>query len=121
MSELTDIHKINILDTMLEVIAQDHPEYSEEDSTGCDLLTNGNIWLEELKATPNEEEIAQFKVNWGQTHQDACWALGYQLAGADELLIVDFFWDPKTDQWLNKESSLFTEREQLIADYLRGN
>lgn len=121
MEELSDQNKINVLDTLLRIVEDDHPEYLEEETTGWDVLGNGRIWLKELRATPTEEEIKKFKENWGQTNEEACSELDYDEDSSDDLLMQDFFWDEWSQQWLNKEASGFTEREQLIADYLRGN
>lgn len=121
MEELSDQNKINVLDTLLRIVEDDHPEYLEEETTGWDVLGNGKIWLEELRSIPTEDEIKKFKNDWGQTHKGVCSELDYGLDGADELLIVDFFWIDKDELWCNKEASSFTQREQSIADYLRGN
>jgi hypothetical protein len=41
--------KINILASLIEVVENDNSEFSEENTTGWDLIENANIWLEELK------------------------------------------------------------------------
>jgi hypothetical protein len=41
--------KINILSSLIEVVENDNPEFSEENTTGLDLLENAKNWLEELK------------------------------------------------------------------------
>ena len=41
--------KINILSSLIEVVENDNPEFSEENTTGWDLLENAKNWLEELK------------------------------------------------------------------------
>ena len=41
--------KINILASLIEVVDNDNPEFSEENTTGWDLLENAKNWLEELK------------------------------------------------------------------------
>jgi hypothetical protein len=41
--------KINILASLIEVVENDNPEFSEENTTGWDLLENAKNWLEELK------------------------------------------------------------------------
>lgn len=41
--------KINILASLIEIVKNDHPEFSEENTTGWDLIENANIWLEKLK------------------------------------------------------------------------
>lgn len=64
-----------------------------------------------------QEEIKQFKKDWGQEQGEVCSELGYDEEDADDLLVDDFFW--MDGLWLNKEASGFTDREQEIADYLR--
>lgn len=41
--------KINILASLIEVVENDNPEFSEENTTGWDLLENAKNWLKELK------------------------------------------------------------------------
>jgi hypothetical protein len=66
-------------------------------------------------------EVEEFKKNWGQTHGEVCNELGYNKKTSDDLLMMDFFWIDADKKWYNKESSLFTPREQAIADYLRAS
>jgi hypothetical protein len=68
----------------------------------------------------SKEEIKEFKENWGQTHSEICANLDYSIKGSDELLILDYFWVDADKKWYNKNASLFTEREQEIANYLRN-
>jgi hypothetical protein len=65
------------------------------------------------------EELKQFKKDWGQSHSRICSELGYSRAGSDELLMDDYFWIDDDKKWYNKCSSLFTEKEELIANFLR--
>jgi len=67
-----------------------------------------------------KEEIQDFKEEWGQSHEEVCACLGYDPDGSDDLLKEDYFWNENDQKWYNKESSFFSEREQEIADYLRG-
>ena len=50
MEKLSEQNKLDILDTLLIVIQQDHPEFEEEDTTGWDMIENAKIWLAELKS-----------------------------------------------------------------------
>ena len=76
----------------------------------------------EVKLSPfTDEEIQEFKEEWGQSHSEICSNLGYSKRGSDELLIIDYFWIEKMKQWYPKNNSCYTEREQEIADYLRHN
>jgi len=69
-----------------------------------------------------DKDIQNFKENWGQTHSEITSNL--ELSGkhseSDELLIEDYFWIEADKKWYNKHSSLFTEQEQKIANYLRS-
>ena len=67
-----------------------------------------------------QEEVESFMGNWGQTHRSICDHLGYEHEGSDELLMDDYFWLHTQEIWCNKSASMFTEKEQLIADYLRS-
>ena len=69
----------------------------------------------------DEEEVKEFKKKWGQNHVEICNNLGYPSSHSqsDELLMVDFFYIETEKKWYPKVSSMFTEKEQLIADYLR--
>jgi hypothetical protein len=79
--------------------------------------------IEETGAPENfsDVEVKEFKEKWGQMHNEVCRELGYPLphTASDDLLMVDFFWIEKDRKWYNKCASLFTPREQAIADYLR--
>lgn len=64
------------------------------------------------------DEISDFKDNWGQTHDDVCLELSFHKDGGEDLLKRDYFWSDKDRKWYNKCSSLFTEREETIAQHL---
>lgn len=72
---------------------------------------------------PSYREITDFKKKWGQSHSEITANLDYPRSHSqsDELLMVDFFWIEKDKKWYNKSASMFTDREQELADYLRGN
>jgi hypothetical protein len=69
--------------------------------------------------TFTEEEIQEFKKEWGQSHREICSNLGYSKKGSDDLLIMDYFWIEKSKQWYPKCNSCYTEQEQKIANFLR--
>ena len=73
-----------------------------------------------MKNTFTNEEILDFKKTWGQSHSEITANLGYSKSHSksDELLVDDYFWIEKDKKWYNKCASMFTEREQEIADYL---
>ena len=71
----------------------------------------------------SDVEIQEFKENWGQSHGEITSELGFPKSHAksDDLIIAtgNYFWDEKDKKWYNKCASMFTPREQAIADYLR--
>lgn len=78
--------------------------------------------VEEESNDPNnfsDVEIAEFKKNWGQSHSEICANLGYD-KDCSEILIDDYFWIEEDQMWYNKSASMYTDREQAIADYLRA-
>ena len=50
MEKLSEQNKLDILETLLIIIQQDHPEFDEEHTTGWDVVENAKIWLDELKS-----------------------------------------------------------------------
>jgi len=63
------------------------------------------------------EDVESFTLEWGQSHDQLCYALGYDPETSDDLLVVDYFWMPVEEIWCPK---IFNdERVQMIADYLR--
>lgn len=68
-----------------------------------------------------EKEILEFKKKWGQSHSEITANLDYPKnhSESDELLMIDYFWLDDTKQWYPKCSSIYSEREQEIADLLR--
>ena len=64
-------------------------------------------------------KVEQFVKKWGQTTEEICTNLGYDLEDSDDLLMEDYFYDDISNVWLPITSSLYTEQEQKIADQLR--
>lgn len=64
-------------------------------------------------------EVEKFVEEWGQTTEEICTNLGYDLEDSDDLLMVDYFYDNLSNVWIPKHSSLYTKQEQKIADQLR--
>lgn len=91
--------------------------YSEMESVFCGTF-------EELVALLNppitEDEIKQFKKDWGQEHSEICSCLGYDEEGSEDLLMDDYFWYEESQLWLNKHASGFSERDKKIADHLKN-
>ena len=65
-------------------------------------------------------KVEKFIAEWGQTTEEICANLGYDLEDSDDLLMVDYFYDNLEEVWLPKTSSLYTKKEQKIADELRS-
>jgi len=71
---------------------------------------------------PNNFSLAEqedFLDEWGQLTDEVCAELGYEEEGSDDLLMVDFFYYEPKKYWIPKSASMYTPREQSIADYLK--
>jgi hypothetical protein len=93
----------------------------------CDEQQAGGFNNEEETGAPqnfSDVEVKEWKENWGQSHGEITSELGFPRshAKADELIIAtgNYFWIEADKKWYNKCASMFTEREQAIADYLRS-
>lgn len=64
-----------------------------------------------------KEDLDFIRDKWGQTHEELCTELGYDLEDSDDLIMLDFFWDADAELWLNK--IVEDEREQELLDSLR--
>jgi len=95
-----------------------------------DQLDTMTVWEEDLKDWDEDEEpidpnnfslVEQedFLDQWGQLTDEVCAELGYDEETSDDLLMVDYFYYEPKKYWIPKISSLYTPREQSIADYLR--
>jgi len=51
--------KVSVVQTMIGVIKNDHPEFEEENTTGWDLLWNAYQLLEELKDEQEKLRLQQ--------------------------------------------------------------
>ena len=99
-----------------------HGRYYIGASVGFPPKNGYNLYLEQQFIEDTDKvdlEIEDFNMNWGQTHPEVLGELCYDEHGSDELLMEDYFWNHEDEKWYNKHSSLFTEREQAIADYLQ--
>jgi len=93
--------------------------YNQDDNV--DTMT---IWEDDLTPMPEEitfddDDIKAFKKQWGQKHGELCAALGLNKKTSDDVIMLDYFWIEEDKKWYNKEASTFTEKEQLIANFLR--
>lgn len=84
--------------------------------SGDQIMDTITIWDDDLD--PSDEEIEAFKKNWGQSHSEICANLDVPEDGSDEHLMDDYFWIDNDQIWCNKHASMFTPREQKIADFL---
>jgi len=123
---LTEEKRQRLIDKVLEKIEYD---ISVGDVTAVDELLhfvpNKNLmgFLDDQMRDEyyeKEDEIDDFKKKWGQTHSEITANLGYPKShtDSDELLMVDFFWSDSDCKWYPKCASLYTEKEQAIADLL---
>jgi hypothetical protein len=66
------------------------------------------------------KEINDFKRNWGQNQNEITFELNYPCkhSESDDLLMIDFFFIYK--KWYPIHSSMYTNKEQKIANYLRS-
>lgn len=70
---------------------------------------------------PFKVDIDDFKKKWSQSHGEICSELGYGEEEGWELIPSTYFWHPKDEVWYNRESSFFTAREELIAEWIYQN
>lgn len=76
---------------------------------------------EESNAPENfsELEVKDFIEKWGQSTNEVCTELGYDEDTCDDLLEVDFFYHERSRRWIPICNSMYSEREQAIADFLK--
>jgi hypothetical protein len=98
---------------------------------GGNNIHTATIWEDDINPLVDDDtndsdnfsdvELNEFKKKWGQYHNEITANLGYPLkhSASDELLMVDYFWNEEEKMWYPKSASLYSEREQAIADYLR--
>ena len=67
----------------------------------------------------NQKEIEAFLEEWGQTHGEICSNLDYDEKDSDDLLVDEYFFHEKSQLWVNKHNSFFSDRDEKIANYLR--
>jgi hypothetical protein len=67
-----------------------------------------------------KSQVEKFVEDWGQTQEEICSNLGYDIEESDDLLIIDYFYDVLDNVWLPKISSLYSKKEQKISDQLRN-
>lgn len=98
-------------------------------NTSDELLDTMTIWNDDLSEdeqpdvckTPTAEEIREYYKKWGQKHGEICENLDYDPKTSDDLLMEDYFWLQSQKEWYPKISSVYSDREQEIADHLRNN
>lgn len=104
----------------IAVMVENVQELTESEYQLLSDIFSGNV-REPKILHPSDEEILGFKRKWEQSHLEITANLGYPKShsDSDDLLMVDFFWVEKDKRWYPKSASLYTPREQLIADYIR--
>lgn len=109
-----------LMKTDLKMLMNSREDYLFSSISTNDFISSSD---ERFESTCEElialnKEISDFKENWGQSHEEICCCLGYDEDGSDDLLVDDYFWIESDEIWINRHSSMFTEREQEIADLL---
>jgi hypothetical protein len=117
-----------------DLIDEDDEEVEKDDDGNCKYCGQkcweGQMCDEQQAGGFNNDprnfsdlEIESFKAYWGQTHTEITASLGYSRkhSESDELLMEDYFWIEDRKEWYPKSSSMYTPRDQAIADYLRNN
>jgi hypothetical protein len=98
-----------------------------------DIVDTMAIWEDTLNPPSDDDEDNEpidpnnwslvekedFIDEWGQYTDEVCAELGYDEKTSDDLLMEDYFFHAESKKWIPKSSSLYTPREQSIADYLR--
>ena len=65
-------------------------------------------------------KIKSFISEWGQSDETIKSELGYDKDDdVDDILMEDYFWYDKESVWIPKSSSLYSDKEQVLADKLR--
>jgi hypothetical protein len=98
-------------------------------NTDDENIATMSVWNDDLSEdeqpdvckTPTAEEIREYYKNWGQKHKEICANLDYDHKTSDDLLMEDYFWLQSQKEWYPKISSVYSDREQEIADHLRNN
>lgn len=105
---IIDVYGQNDLADTMTVWEDDlNPDFGDEDNEPIDP----NNW--------SLVEKEDFIDKWGQYTDEVCAELGYDEEDSDDLLMVDYFYHEESRKWIPKCASMYTPREQSIADYLR--
>lgn len=65
----------------------------------------------------NKMETEKFLEKWGQSHEELCSNLDYDINDSDDLIMIDYFM--YNDVWIPINSSYYTNSEQKFANKLR--
>lgn len=77
--------------------------------------------LQEFESPINDPvSLEEWILDWGQTHVEICGNLGYEMEDSDELLMDDYFWVDMFQMWFPKNSSIYSEEDEKIANILRN-
>jgi len=81
--------------------------------------------IEETGAPENfsDVEVEEYLKEWGQKHSAITAELGLRPshADSDEILMEDYFYLEGRKEWYPKNSSMYTERQQAIALFIRND
>jgi hypothetical protein len=93
-------------------------------------LNTMQVWEDDMNPLDEDEspaqlcfspaELREFKDRWGQTHDEICANLNVpDKNDADDILMLDYFFEPTFKKWFPKLSSMYNERQEAIAKFLR--
>jgi len=123
MVDNIDDYKRNIKELLIKHF-EDNPELKKSWSDWFNNIEDDTTILHPVDNESenfSELEIKEFKENWGQTHEEICSALNLKNEDAGDFLRSDYFWLEENQKWYPTFSSVYSEREQAIADYLMIN
>jgi len=107
----------------LYFVGTDHYNSANQVETEGFEIEGSDDLPEESNAPENFSmvEIEDFVNEWGQTDDEICTPLGYEEGdpGSIEMIMGDGYkWFECYQKWFPKSSSMYSEREQQIMDYL---
>lgn len=119
-----------VLEETLHVIHQINDSFSlNEIHIQSDKITLADLSWKRAEE-PSEEEIKEWRKNWGQSHGEICSCLGFDPEddNSTELIMLtgNYFFliaeDDSDNQWFNKSScSMMSEEEKKTADWIEEN
>lgn len=73
--------------------------------------------------TQNKPKLSQEDQNfidtWGQSHQEICKDLNYDLDTSDDLIMIDYWWNDSNGKWYPKHTSMYSKEDISINERLK--